>query len=355
MRQTIDDKVGSSGRWPFAVYKRIAVTFVVLAVLSLAAVAYVSFVRLDIAVVPTQQPVEAAASFKAFDRPADYQLPAGSTLGMVRTMEVETSQSVPVTGAKVTGAEVSGTVTIINNYNKAQPLVATTRLLTPNSQILRLKDSVTVPAGGQVQVAVYAADIDPSFALADARLTIPGLWAGLQDKIYAEVKRGDVTYKEQKSGIVSQADIDEAARLAKLALIDKAKADIDSAYSAYTQKLYQLNDASIVVAPKTKVGDESGEATVSVSAAIVVVAFNEASVKDITNTALVAGTPAHATVADASAPAYSILSADTNDNVAEVKAVSSGVAAPICAKSAALNSRSQPQPMEKLQIAPGYC
>ncbi len=328
VRQTIDDKVGSSGRWPFAVYKRIAVTFVVLSLLSLAAVAYVTFVRLDINVVTKQQNVEASTSFNVYDRPESFELPSGSALGLVRNMEVEVTASAPVSGRKTTGAEVSGTVTIVNNYNKNQPLIATTRLLTPDNQILRLKESVNVPAGGQVLAQVYAAEVDPTFTLADARLTIPGLWAGLQDKIYAEVKRGDVAYKENAQGVIAQADIDEAARLGRDALLEKARADIDTAYATYPQKLFRLDESSVTVTPQNKIGDEASEAFVKVSGAVAVVAFNDEAVKNITNTALVAATPDHNTIANPTPAVYELVNIDTKENIAEVKAASSGMAAP---------------------------
>ncbi len=315
-------------RWSSRLYRNIAVTFVVLSIASLALVAYLTYIRLDIIVEPMVSVVNAKTTFKVYDRPEDYELPAGTTLGLVREMEVESTETVSSTGKKVTGAEVSGTVRIINNYTKNQPLVATTRLLTPNNQLLRLTESVTVPAGGEVQASVYAETADPSFTLADTKLTIPGLWSGLQDKIYAEAKIGSVKYKEKADLFITQADIDQAVQVAKVSILEKAKQDINNVYSAYDQKLFTLKDTLL----KTEITGEAGEVkdsvSVTVTGLVTVVAFNSSTVTGIVDTALTAAGSAEAIENQEKKPAFEIVSADPKDNVAEISAITSGLSTP---------------------------
>lgn len=305
--------------WPFRLYRRIAVSFVVLSLIALGAVGYFAFVRLDIGITPRQTAVEGTTTFKVYDRPADYTVPAGSTLGVVRSLEAEASVTQPASGKKVSGAELSGTVTLVNEYNKDQPLVATTRLMTPDGQLLRLRSTVTVPAGGRIEAEVYGEASDPSFSLADSRLTIPGLWAGLQDKIYAQAKAGSVRYQEKGQVFLTADDIAQATALAKAALLAKAKQSIDQAYAAYTEKLYSLDEGSLKVSASAKADDLQSEVTATASGTVTVVAFNRESVKDFSNTALTAAVPSGVAVdSSAAQPVFTLVQADTKDNVAEV-------------------------------------
>lgn len=304
-------------RWSLHMYHRIAVTFIVLSLLSLGAVLYLTYIHLDITIHPKASTVEAKTDFTVYDRPEDYQMPGGSVLGLVRAMEVETTQTVPTSGKEVVGADVNGTVTIINNYTKDQPLVATTRLLTPNNQLLRLTTNIVVPAGGQVEAKVYAETTDPSFTLANTHLTIPGLWAGLQDKIYAEAKAGAVTYQEKTKLSVAQADINEAIRQGKIAVLEKARAEIDNAYGSYDEKLYELDEASVVATPDSQVGDDKEAVSVKLMALVNIVTFNKKDIAGLLGTALTAA-GSQAEPLAGSEPMFTLTAVDVNDNVAKV-------------------------------------
>lgn len=306
-------------RWSLNMYQRIAVTFIILSLLSLGTVLYLTYARLDITIHPRAKSVEAKTNFSVYDRPDTYEMPGGSILGLVRSMEVETSASAPASGKEVTGAEVSGTVLIINNYTKDQPLVATTRLLTPDNQLLRLTEGVVVPAGGEVQASVYADTVDPTFTLADTRLTIPGLWAGLQEQIYAEAKAGSVTYKEKTQLSITQADINEANRQGRIALLDRARQEIESVYASYDERLYELDESSISVTPDSEIGDEKELVTVTIRGNVTVVAFNKKDVQGVLGTALTAAGSSEQPFGSTE-PIFTIASADTTDNVARINA-----------------------------------
>lgn len=314
---------------PFALrlYKRIALTFIIGAVLVLGAVAYFATVKLDVAVIPKVKPLNATAAFNVYDRPESYELPPLSIFGLVREMESEYSKSYPATGSRVIGAEVSGRVVILNKYSKDQPLVATTRLLTEDNQLLRLKDTVLVPAGGSVEVEVYGDSVNPSFTLADARLTIPGLWAGLQDKIYAEAKVGAVAYKEKKLLSITQADIDQAIAASKQAIVEKAASEIASVYAAYDEQLYEIDEQSLSFTIDGKVGEEKETFTIDMKAKVTVVAFKKSSLANLSETALqsVLG-EGQSLINEADETTFSVKSSDVANNVAEVELAASGEA-----------------------------
>lgn len=316
-----DDYSPEPRHWSFKLYRKIALSFVLIAVILLGAVAYFVGTKLEVVITPRVMPVNASSNFSVYDRPASYNLPASSIFGIVRAMETTYEGSYPVANGKVTGAEVTGQVIIYNKYIKDQPLVATTRLLTTNNQLLHLKDTVVVPAGGSIQANVYGETADPSFALADSRLTIPGLWAGLQDKIYAEAKIGDVTYKEIKQTIITQSDLDNAIAEAKKALLTKATAEIESVYNDYDEKLYQLDDKSIAFSFDSKVGDQKSAVKITMTSKVVIVAFKKASLVNLNKTTLDSGLgDGQSLVEDsASAPSFKVSSSDVVNNIAVVE------------------------------------
>ncbi len=306
---------------PLRLYKKIALTFIVFAVLTLAIISYFAMVKLEIDITPKVSSVAAAAEFSVYDRPENFELPAASIFGLVRSMDSELISSHKASASSVTGAEVSGTVTIVNKYIKDQPLVATTRLLTATNQLLRLKNTVVVPAGGSVVAEVYGETADPSFALADARLTIPGLWAGLQDKIYAEAKANEVAYKEIKKYIIAQKDFDAAIAEGKKALLEKAKNDIEKTYPAFDERLLSLDNQSITFSFDAKAGDEKENFSMSMSAKVVVVAFSKSVVAQLDQTALASALEDTQSIIESSQDdsSFELVSADTEDNIAQIK------------------------------------
>ena len=59
--------------------------------------------------------------------------------GSVHELNLEITKTYRTTGEEYIGEEISGKVFLINNYTKDQPLVATTRLLTADNKLYRLK------------------------------------------------------------------------------------------------------------------------------------------------------------------------------------------------------------------------
>lgn len=222
---------------PVNLYKKIAICFVVLTGLLVLFVFYLSFGQAKIVVTPARQPV--SVDFIADLTPKEGAqvalVPGRITIsGVLDETTVSGSKEYQATGSKIAESEaVGGKVTIINNYNKTQPLVATTRLLSPKGILFRIKNRVDVPAGGKVEVEVYA---DPptaeAAALGSTHFTIPGLWPALQDKIYGE------SYEKMSGGkkevkLVTQTDLDSAyADLTKILsekVIEDSKKEMKSA------------------------------------------------------------------------------------------------------------------------------
>ncbi|MDD4901252.1 MAG: hypothetical protein PHS62_04060 [Patescibacteria group bacterium] len=187
-------------------------------------------------------------------------------------MPAELSQTFNSSGKEVLGEEVTGRVTLINNYVKNQPLVATTRLLGPNGKLFRLKNTVNVPAGGKVMAEVYADEAKAEMAIGPSKFTIPGLWAGLQDQIYAQSDQ-PMKYSEKVKHIINQSDIDLAVSKLKEGLLAKVKEEASKNYGEYDELLLQLDNNSISQEVQGKVGEEQESFIIKIKGLATVVAF----------------------------------------------------------------------------------
>ena len=190
--------------------------------------------------------------------------------GTVQVTEATAQKSYSATGQEETGAEISGTVKIINNYNKGQALVATTRLLSADNKLFRIKNAVNVPAGGQVSVDIYADKPTTDLAIGPSTFTIPGLWLGLQDKIYA---RSDTAFNYQNkiTKFINPSDLQGASTDIKNQLIANTQANLSSQGGDW---LYDTSEPALVTF-NAKSGDKLNEFTATAHGKIIAVSFSK--------------------------------------------------------------------------------
>ncbi len=164
-------------------YRRIAGAFVVLVALVLVVVLFVSTTRATIRVTPLATSVESGLVVEA----GPDVLSETGVKGIVLTRQFEQAESFPVTQGeqKEVFGKAGGIVTIVNESDRTQPLVATTRLLSSGGVLFRLDEGVTVPAHGKVEATAHADQEGATGDIAPDRFTIPGLSTSLQSVIYA--------------------------------------------------------------------------------------------------------------------------------------------------------------------------
>lgn len=126
---------------------------------------------------------------------ADKRIP-----GQLFTQSRNVNLTFPASGKKQVEKKATGTVTIYNSYSSdPQPLIATTRLVTPDGKIFRLVNSVTVPGAKIVEGKIIASSLDAAVAADKAgedynvgpvsHFTIPGLKGTPKfEAFYAESK-----------------------------------------------------------------------------------------------------------------------------------------------------------------------
>lgn len=191
-------------------YRKIAFGFIGLTVLLVAAILWLSSVKAQVVVHVKKEPVAVDTVVELAKVPKTGQLLGRVAQGTfenrkefpIRTAGDSAATTTPValipssttvaaaptatTPVIAPNALARGTVKIVNTYSRAQPLVRTTRLLTADNKLFRIDKAVNVPAGGSVEVAVYADKPGPAFEIGPTKFTIPGLFVDLQKFIYAE-------------------------------------------------------------------------------------------------------------------------------------------------------------------------
>ena len=273
------------------IYRKIAFSFVALTLILVAAVLYFSYAKLTIIIIPVQEKIvdsstiEVLSSETAATRAT---LGPGQISGVVKRVPVEQTKEFSASGKEVLGEEVTGRVTIINNYIKNQPLVATTRLLSPDNKLFRLKNTVNVPAGGRVEAEIYADVAGRDMAIGPSKFTIPGLWAGLQDKIFAESKSA-LKYSQKVKYIIGQGDVDNAVSQLRSDLLANAKSQVSQAYSNYEQSIFAVDNNSVSQEVSAKVGEEKEKFSIKMKIMVTVVAFNDQEIYEQAKLRLAAG------------------------------------------------------------------
>lgn len=202
-------------------YKKIAFNFLFLVLALIALVAYFVFYKVEIFITPVKESVSADFFIEVRGDNSELNKADGVLDGSVQETETEGEKEFSTTGTKEVAAGKIGKVFIVNKENFNQPLVATTRLLTPDNILFRLSNGVTVPAHGEIEVEVYADQENFSQVVAPTKMTVPGLSPSLQETIYAENRENLGKTREVK--ILTQEDINVAKEILAEELYSQAK------------------------------------------------------------------------------------------------------------------------------------
>ncbi|MBI4407720.1 MAG: baseplate J/gp47 family protein [Candidatus Kerfeldbacteria bacterium] len=156
-------------------FSPILVVFVCVVVLLVLAVVYVAFSKTTVAITLKAIPARIPFQYSADDVGVEPVVVPINHSFTFTDYEASTS----------TDAIARGTVTLVNDYSVAQPLVRTTRLLSKSGVLFHTDDTVTVPAGGSIDVAVYADQPGSSGNIAADTFEIVALSSSLKEQIYA--------------------------------------------------------------------------------------------------------------------------------------------------------------------------
>ena len=260
-------------------YRQLGLGFFVLSLLIFVFTGYLIWAKVTIIIYPNTEELSQEFLFEVKDPGGLTSLVEKDVVGgKLKTIEVEDSGVFQATGSKSLTSDVVGEVTIINNYSKEQTLVATTRLAAfekPDQILVRLKKTVTVQPGQQIKVQVYPDKPESFKGLEPMKFVIPGLWQGVQDKIYAEssaaLGQGGYTVS-----IVKEEDLAKAEKELQDKLSQKAVAEVNQQLEP-SQALWPKLISTKVneISYDAQVGEETAEFTAKMKLAVTLIAFDE--------------------------------------------------------------------------------
>jgi hypothetical protein len=280
---------------PVGIYRKISIFFILLTIILLGAALYFFFVSLTVEVTPKTERVSDKLSVTVTNGSAPEQ--GGINLsnvaniqGSVEQIPVKQKKSYEATGANILGEEIAGRVTIVNHYSEDKTLVATTRLLSPDGKLFRIKDKISIPAGGSTKVDIYTDQPSQDMAISPTTFSIPGLWAGLQDKIYAK-STSSFVYQSNVQKFVQASDIDKAMQDLKALLVKQVNSQFAGNYRGYDKVTVQVDEGSLKASSSVKANQKVSSFDLELSAMVDVVAFQSADIKKLAEARLVSVIP----------------------------------------------------------------
>jgi len=322
-------------------YRNIGLGFFLLSILVLGSVIYLISAKATIVLSANLEKVDQELLFTVKEGASASD---GVVSGKIKVIDLFGSDNFAATGSKKGESDVVGEVTIINNYNKEQTLIASTRLAfanNPQKVILRLKKTVTVAPGQKLKVPVYPEDLKTFSDLVPSRFVFPGLWAGLQDKIYAEnesvLKAGGNVIN-----FVTQDDLDKAQNSLKDGLYQKALTDINAQLEA--QEILWPKLVSVKVEEMkfdSEVGAEVSEFSGSMKLKATVVVFDENQIIGQAKNKIKSGLSAEKQLIDIDAKSLKYAVLDYNLEIKEAKIKVNLSAESVLAKVDALVDKNQ--------------
>jgi len=180
-------------------FKKITLSFVVVVIVLLVFIVYFSFAKATIIIT-----LGSEQKTQAFDLTVSSTSTESDLAGRIITKEIEISQKFEVANFE----EKTG---VANNNNDSQQLIKTTRFLTAEGLLFRLKNNVLIPAGKEILAEVYADAEGAKYNIQPTKFTIPGLAKNLQEKIYG-ISDEPMAGGMKKIGVLTQADIDQAQK-----------------------------------------------------------------------------------------------------------------------------------------------
>lgn len=170
--------------------KRRLLAYLIAAALLLGVVLYLSFSRTLIVITPKilKVPLKTTITVgSATPEEGETSEQTAELSGIVLAIETEASMTFEnLEATSEEPARAGGTVRIVNNWSKVQPLAAGTRLLSESGVLFRTTERVDVPVGGSIDAQVLADQPGKDGEIRPSRFEIVALWEGLKPLIYAE-------------------------------------------------------------------------------------------------------------------------------------------------------------------------
>lgn len=299
---------------PLSIYKKIALSFIVLTLILIGVIFYFTLSYAYIDIFPNEEEVVTDFNFIIVEDSRVEDMKDGVFVGKIIDQEIEGEKTFDVTGTKQVVGDIVGKVNITNDLTREQILITTTRLLTAEGVLFRLKDRVTIPGGGSIETDVYPDDPTKELATTGTKFTIPGLSQSLQELIYAEAIN-DFKADGDFVSAISQEEVDKAIEnySEELGMQIFSEDDID--------KTKILSKQIIEQELSNEIGDEISQYTLKLKIKVVGVMFDDKLVKFFAKETLESLVPLdkELVVTNADNLVYEIEKYDLDNNLAQIK------------------------------------
>lgn len=190
-------------------YRKVIFIFAIVSLVLISGVAYLAFASATIKIVPKIDHAETTFSANIDKTPNLDPRQAASITGRVIEASEEGTHDGNQVSVKQLEEKARGTVTFTNRRGAAQPLLATTQLLSSDGVLFRTVKQVNVPAGGSVDAEVVADKPGAAGNVGPTHFTIVKLFKGWQDQIYAD-SSAPMTGGIREVQQITQGDLDTA-------------------------------------------------------------------------------------------------------------------------------------------------
>jgi hypothetical protein len=199
-------------------YRKLGIGFAVLTVLVLLVVGYVTYSQATVIVHPKRVEIATERVLSVVAEPSSADEIEGEIFEVTVAGE-KTAAPAALTAAgagtaapePLIDAVAEGRATIINESLNPITLIPKTRLLSKDGVLFRMKSRATVPAGGKLDVDVYADVAGKSGNIGPSNFTIPGLSAEQQTVIYAKSAVAMTGGQKTASGAAAVGSADDGA------------------------------------------------------------------------------------------------------------------------------------------------
>lgn len=301
------------------VYKIIAISFLLVAVVVLGLIGFISTKKAVITIESKAEPIDASGVVLVGESSA-----TGTWQGFVTSTKVSYVGSASPTSGREEDAIATGSVTLHNETSAPQSLIPTTRLLSESGVLFRMKTRATVPANGTVLVDVYADKAGVSGNISPTKFIIPGLPAEKQSVIYA-TSDNPMTGGTKRIGMFTEDDRKQAEQNAHDQLLEQGK-QILSSMVGDRAAVFTLQSPVVHIASTE--GENTDQVSVNGTGTVIVVAYPKEAVQQFVNDILSKRAVDDTEIIEPShdEPTVSIDDVDLVNHAAKLKIISSGTA-----------------------------
>ncbi len=275
--------------------KKVITALVLVIAFALGIILYVSGGNAKIFITPRKQGVDFKIKILASDKYSSIDFSSNKIPGQLFSVEKELSQNVNATGEKDAIQKARGRITVYNEMNFAQPLVATTRFESESKLVFRTLTSIIVPAAkikngkttpGAVEVEVIADKPGPDYNINTGKFVIVAFRENgdtqRYNSLYATLSGSMHGGISGKATVVSESDYSSA----KETITQKLSQDLEEAIKTQTNQFKIIYTTGVMAkdpVSTAKPDDAVTNFTMAIAASIKTIGFKESDLYEILN------------------------------------------------------------------------